>query len=327
MEKESDIMWALKGLAIISVVCAHCNIIATNEIVAHFVRIMTNLGSIGVGIFFWVSGFYFNPEKKTIKNIIGVWVKKYLLPWLLAATAVWLYVVLRKGGLSLPNWINYILGNGSIYYFLTDLLAIQVIGYLLLKMNVQLKYICWGALLLTEVFILLEANGISSFPTPYLDFLCFIGYFVLGNFCRTNRSKMWALVEKIKSWPAIILASMLLIVMTGPFSYFADAFTMPFELLFIAASFLFCVKCSFLNAFFVWLGKNSFFIFLWHIPIAGIISNIGNRSIVTQLLCLLWPVAILAVMVVVISVVKHSVRGFGLKNIGIRALGLRLEQE
>ena len=57
---ESDAIWKLKGVAIFSVICAHCSVVPAGEIAAYFYHVLQNIGSVGVGAFFWASGYFFN---------------------------------------------------------------------------------------------------------------------------------------------------------------------------------------------------------------------------------------------------------------------------
>lgn len=301
-------LWQLKGVAIISVVCAHCNIQMEDACILYIKNILTNVGSIGVGIFFLLSGYFFHNTCVPLNRFMWKTVKRLVIPWMLAGTFIWLYVALRKGGIGIGEWIHFVLGVNSAFYFMTDLLVMQVIFYILEKLSLAKR--CSTVLILlaaNEVFIVLESRGYSLFPTPYMDFFCFIGYFALGRYlayasCTTVGRKLWVFDNR-KIRVIALLSCTALIVSPLRFTYFENALSLIFECFFIFTSFLLVLHVN--SRLLEWLGKKSFFIYLWHLPIAGILSNMGSRNIVTAYLGLLWPVVILAVMWLVVKIIER----------------------
>lgn len=308
-------LWQLKGIAIISVVCAHCNIQVEDAFTLYLRNILTNAGSIGVGIFFLLSGFFFHNECVPLNKFIWKTVKRLVIPWLLAATCVWLYVALRKGGIDIVEWIHYVLGFNSAFYFMTDLLVLQIVYYILEKLSLAKKRSTVLILLATnEAFIVFESQGHSLFASPYMNFLCFIGYFALGRYlayasCTTVSRMQWGFNNR-ELHIIVLLGCAVLIFSPFEFTYFKNALSLVFECFFILAFFILTLHVN--SKVLEWLGKKSFFIYLWHLPIAGILSNIGSRNIVTAYLGLLWPFVILAAMWLVIKTIErlHFARVF-----------------
>ena len=70
--------------------------------------------------------------------------KTLIIPWLIAATIIWLYVILRKGEIAFDSWFNFLIGNGSIFYFMTNLIIYFIIFAVLsyLKNKKAYIYIC-----------------------------------------------------------------------------------------------------------------------------------------------------------------------------------------
>ena len=113
--KRNETISILKGFAIFSVICAHCNTVAENassfERICHL--ILANFASVGVNCFFVVSGFLFKCESRR-KFFYGK--IQLFVSWIFGATVVYLYVALRNPPLSFLNWVNFFIGNGSYFY-------------------------------------------------------------------------------------------------------------------------------------------------------------------------------------------------------------------
>ena len=305
-KKYSDMFYRLRGLAIISVFCAHCNIQIDGEFIPYIRNILSNAGSIGVGLFFLLSGFFFSAYQVSILSFLKTTFAKLIVPWIVASTCVWLYIVLRKGGISIQSWCAYVVGYKSIYYYMTDLLIIWVIFYIFERIKIADKLPTVVSLvIINNLFIVLESNKIQLFPTPYLDFLCFIGYFAIGKYLWRHSDFIFNQIEHRttnKVSTLIVLASVLLIFSTAEFTYFKNGLTMVFELIFILSAAIIAFKSN--SCILKEVGKNSLFIYLWHLPVAGIISKVGSKNIVIASTSVLWPLALLAIMILVINIIK-----------------------
>ena len=80
--RKQETLSLLKGLAIFSVICAHCYTIPANTTGFGLAcsLLIHNIGTLGVLCFFVVSGYLYNCE-----NITRFWIKKakwICLPWL-----------------------------------------------------------------------------------------------------------------------------------------------------------------------------------------------------------------------------------------------------
>ena len=173
-------MWHLRAIAIISVVCAHCNVEfnLNQTAIAWEAHILSNIGTVGVGLFFFSSGFFY--KKFEISQLKRKALYEFM-PWVIAATIVWLYVVLRKGNIGVAEWIGFVLGYNSIYYFMADLVAIKLI-FNILDRKIQnpfvIHFLCL-ALNVVSIWTILIGKDVA--PTPYLNPLIFISYFSLGH--------------------------------------------------------------------------------------------------------------------------------------------------
>lgn len=124
MDKEtSEIIWIAKAIAIFCVVCAHSALINedsgnTNQFVS---SILNYIGTMGVPLFFILSGYLFTFNKKSFGLFWRNKVKTLFLPWLFCETLLWLYIVIRKGGIGFRSWCLFLIGYGHTTYYLTIL--------------------------------------------------------------------------------------------------------------------------------------------------------------------------------------------------------------
>ena len=124
LKTRNDSIDIAKAIAIICVICAHCNAIPDNSSRMVFVQsaLLNNFSKAGVLTLFIVSGFLFH-----IKNADrGYVIKKMrviIIPWLVSGFVVYAYVHLRKPPFSIVELIRFLLGNGSYLYYLTILFA------------------------------------------------------------------------------------------------------------------------------------------------------------------------------------------------------------
>ena len=291
----SDNFWALKGIAILSVICAHVGtIMLDNLFVKYCSNILNNIGIIGVGIFYFISGYYYKFNQTQKLHFLMTKMKTLIIPWLIAATIIWLYVILRKGEIAFDSWFNFLIGNGSIFYFMTNLIIYFIIFAVLSYLKNKKAYIYMQSLIfitfLSEIFLILESNNISLFLTPYLNFMLFIGYFSLGQYFQNFNKKEITLNSN-----RILLIFIILVAIFVPvrLSYWYNFIIIPLELGVIISLYCLCtVMDKKLKTLLISLGKDSFAIFLWHIPIAGIIVNLTNRVDFLQYFVLIRPIIV-----------------------------------
>lgn len=303
----SQIMWALKGIAIVSVICAHVGTTTWNNIIVSYSsHILNNLGSIGVGIFYFISGYYYKIDTVNKVEFIKNKVKKLCIPWVIASTCIWLYVVLRKGDMTFLSYTRFVIGDGSIFYFMTNLLL-----YLFLfsfiprpkkdKFKMALVLVIFA---ISQYFLILESRNICFFLTPYLDPLLFVTYFTLGYVFKDKIVS--CIIINNKKWRRII-AFFSLIILISPmhFTYYNNGFSIIMELFFIYGMLNICLEMSLqYNRKLVILGKDSFAIYLWHIPVAGIVTNLMNRAQILQMLTLIRPGIVLLIVLGIMYAIK-----------------------
>lgn len=271
----------IRFLCIVSVICAHFSgkVFSTFTGIPLFLFYCCKVyGTVGVVVFFILSGFLYNNKDKKFSEVLGKKIKYILLPTYIAAVVC--YTVTHINNFSIKELIIYSYGGGSLYYYITVLMFCYVVFYFI-GSNMWLLY---GAIILNIVSILLFASDIIMyeqlpFPyiTSYLIVTNWIGFFAFGIILREK--KMW---EKVVLWAEKQIGILLVVfcIATILYVYFcADSEisyfvyqSIPYELLGAITILGVSIKLKYWN----WLmdvGNSSFFIYLYHINIIGFISS------------------------------------------------------
>ena len=124
-EKQSRRIWALKALAIMSVFFAHMPWTNDNPTMR---KLFALIGIAGVPIFFFISGYLNYGKDLLIKKKF----RTIVLPVLIFGSLSYLFSTLIFGVNIKFNyfidWALYIVGSGSIYYFVTILFCCFVLS-------------------------------------------------------------------------------------------------------------------------------------------------------------------------------------------------------
>ena len=322
----SEKIWLLKAFAIIAVVACHCTHTIENpgKINVFATYFFDSWKEIGVPVFYLCAGFFFKANENILTFIKNKTVS-VVLPWVCTGTAVWLYIVLRKGGMSFYNWADYLFLRGSYLYFLTNLMIFYLIMYLAHK-HKYIYYLICAYTVLSCIAMNLAGGGIkTALIMPYtalgVPFIYWF-YFVLGTVIR--QLNLFRLVNNTK-------LSLLILV----FVFFAgiDKMNIGTEKLTFVLDLTknFCLIIGLYNLrgiltklrikdWLIYLGKVSFSIYLLHMPFAGIIANMLNKSEAFAILTFVRPLMVIAITIFVIEAYKKIVRNnkYMLRLIGIR---------
>lgn len=272
------------------VICAHVAPVQGEAASAVYAgHILSNLGSVGVGIFYFISGYCFHPAKYSFGEMARKKARQIILPWWITGTLVWLYQVVRKGGANLSGYAKFLLGNGSYLYFLTNLLLYFLVFYWIGKRGKAVLPLCILAAGISYGGLVAQVHGWNSFSTPYLNPFNFLLYFAVG-FLLGQKKKEGV----FPSWLKRILPLALLLPLSPmTFSYWENELTPLWEFLFIFATLsLACICPLLLKQWMMRLGKQSFAFYLLHMPFAGVVVNLCNRFSAAQHFTLLRPVMV-----------------------------------
>lgn len=283
MKKKSEIIYYIKGWAIISVICAHCNSVLMDA--CYFSKksslLLQNIGTYGVICFFVISGFLFH-----INNDKCIFFKQKLLkicvPWWISSTIVYLYVHLRKPPISVKELTMFVLGKGSYCYYLTVLMTLYVIFFLCPIMRRKKSlFICE----VVTIISILKFFAIGLIG-PYLNVLNWIGYFAAGISLNADKKKINNIERYIKKYGIMYLILWLIMLMYRIYTNESGSYWGGKNVINCIMGAIAIVDIAVLqnqrkwkiNRIIKYIGYNSFFIYLWHMPFAGIIANIMNRG-------------------------------------------------
>lgn len=328
-ESESRRIDMIKAMSIFSVICAHCNAVpqtssAWNVTVHYF---LNAIGTIGVGVFFAVSGYLL--AKQPVISFSAFMVKKArrLVPaWIILGTMVYLYVAVRKWGVTPLGWLGFLLGRGSYLYFVPVLFCLYAAGYI-----VRYLKITGGGYSKTANLCMMAVSVMSNIMT-YTGFFSetyaaanpcnWYVYFGIGMILADEAFQMPGWVYILCS----IAASAVMIWVSFRhrwLNYWTPGFVL-FELAAgisvngTAKALLHAAGSSRLCG----IGKQTLFLYLAHMPVAGIMANLCGR-IDSWALTLLRPFFVLAVtwtgMLVYCNVIKH----LHLSSIFMKSLGIQ----
>ncbi|MGH2317021.1 acyltransferase family protein [Planococcus sp. SE5232] len=320
---ERNYLTALKAFAVLSIVSAHSGYVSANtyELNIVFSWILNQFGSIGVGIFFIISGYLFYKNKYSIDAFFKKKLNTIFIPWILTGTMVYLYVTLRKSEVTIEGLLNFLSGNGSYLYYLTLLVVFYLVFFFTSKNNIFVLSI----LMLSCLSILLTAMGFFNEINPFLNPFNFAWYFCLGLFIASNNllMKVAEICSKYKYFFLVIYILLLIIIKTFNLSSgywgISSLVIQPISiaLIFGLANFSFVYNKNFLI-----LGKESFSIYLLHMPAAGLIAFIFNIYNL-WLLTLLRPFIVIVITLILIYLYKYLDDKFNVSKFTNGLIGVR----
>ncbi len=283
---EKNYIYIMKGIAAFCVVCAHVfpvpdGVNIWNRVTSDYLNYM---GTMGVPVFFIISGYLFEKNTKKFKVFWRGKIKSVFVPWIFCETLLWLYVVLRKGGATPKAWLLFIFGYQHTTYYLTVLIIMYLLFWII-KKDWELVI-----LVMVSVFSMLSTGwgwGISFINewtgTFYLNPFNWMCFFATGMLiCR--KDSFIVLTDKAeKILPILISASVLYfglsVAVQEEFSYFsrfALAAHVINILLFFGLAGKILKSAGRTKNILMYLGKISFSIYLLHQFIAGILVKATN---------------------------------------------------
>ena len=206
----------LRLLAIVSVFFAHFSPYPSTDprfgAPAWYLGIIAVISTIGVPLFFVISGYLFREDQGG-SLIAFIKTRRYIIPWLIWATCLYcLFGLTGEVAFSLPTYLGFIIGDPSIYYFLTLLVIFEVLAFCLRKINPVIPLLIIlpaGFLVSGGVFrlILETPGGVQSLPRvlTYSNPLIFLPAYWLGRVL--SRIGLPALLRR---WPLFLAIAVIL---------------------------------------------------------------------------------------------------------------------
>lgn len=275
-----------------------------------------------VPLFFFLSGYFFNPDKKPREFFLSK-AKGLLLPYITLGIPLFL-INLRFGFDPLELLKSYIIQQrASTLWFIAALFMQFVIAYVLYN-TISQTLLRWGVVLsLSIVGIVLWRIGINSLPWNIDVSIITLPFFCFGHYLRTN-TKFVEITHSIPSIKSIAFFMLINIVGTTimcniPYPTIdlcSSHFSFEPLAYFTALTGILAVcliSCKYYSKFAAYIGRNSLVFFVWQQDIAIMtisilmknlhISNTSNNTfiILENILIVLASLIILALLNEIIS--------------------------
>ena len=262
----------IKAFAILSVIAAHTVVLNETNAISYLVTSLWSMFSkVGVIVFFIVGGFLYSRKDGDNKEY---WTKKFfriVLPWLICSFITYVVSVIGGNDCSVYEYISWIFGSGTWYYYV----VIYLLFLLIFKLFYRRDVILWVLVSLQVFALALNTFGISTtlkteFFTDYLNPLFWVGYFALGILVRRYRLDI-----KLRDSKLIFVLAIVLIICMTPVMYLARIHTY-FSLITMIYCLAFAVvlwKISYIIAntrfasFTRMIGVSTYCIYLLHMQI------------------------------------------------------------
>ncbi len=282
---QSDFIWILKALAVLSIISAHVSGIGnttTNRVAVAMSLFMQSFGAVGVGVFFFLSGYLYPFSRQKYTSFASFFRKKatMLIPWFFCGTLVYLYVAVRKG-FHIIELLTSVLGYYSSFWYMSILWILMLIFFQLYKSRLFLVI----SILLSIISSVIVGSQIlpQTVFHVYLNPFNWMIWFSLGIIINEiGLDKLLRIVEKFKLPLSILmpLCFALLALWGGNCHSYFQAWYIPVELLSILALIAISLYIARVRArtLFIDVGKKSFSIYLLHqFGFAGFSVSLLNR--------------------------------------------------
>lgn len=309
--------------AVISIVCAHVNI-GQPEWGA---KMINALGSIGVIVFIILSGYFYHSQKyENIFRMLKEKTKTIIVPWFIFGSFYYLRVAIAGAKeFNIFSWIEYVLGNGSFFYYLTMLMLCYFIFY---KRNRIVMYV---SMVLTVISVYMTAFGLLEGVTEtlnitnYLNIFNWIGYFAIGYLMQEVKGQeIYDFLKQTRfvSIPLfLVLYAVICIfnVKTGYFSYIG----LPYQLIGAWAILSTSTYSIFDKNYMHRISNMTFGVYLLHMFMISLVLKICSFTVITKLFA---PVLVVLVCLVIFQVGYMIAQKLHLDNIYCTIFGIRAKR-
>lgn len=287
-EIESKTFYWMRTFALVAVVMAHADYLYADSQFLN--RLITSFSDSGVAVFFFASGAYWRwrPLNETLKHTA-----KLLPPWIILGSLVYAMGAVSSG-FSLISWLCWLIGKNTYLWYMTIYVIIQIVFSI---PRIDRKSGLVVCVLITAVSRVLTACfGISGYPA-FLNLLNWVGFFAVGvlfrqhsNMQRVNSKYMRTVYPSVAVIAIVLFAyldTLMPLTRLDYWSYF-DCFS-QFSWIVV----LFFISHTMVGKHGYEIGKESFPIYLLHIPVIGFVTS---QITVGVTLAMLISIAIICVL-------------------------------
>lgn len=275
-------VYIIKSFAILFVIAAHLNVVLEEYGLAIkiFSIIWRKVDVIAVPLFLIFSGYYYRRQAHDTKIFWCKKLKRIIIPWLIISTLTYIVKVINDGQYSVVDYLKWVVGYGTWYYFVTILLCFFVI-FKFINKNVFL-YFCIFLNIVSVVFGEYKINYVNNLIGYYLNIFNKIGYFAFGLLLQKYRFDILLFKNKKLSLIIFVLSVLFL-----SFCIFNDAIGiidilvikifMSMFCKFVSIYLILCIAWALSGLktenIFIFIGKSTYFIYLIHMQIVQFILN------------------------------------------------------
>lgn len=323
----SRCIWCAKAIAILSVIIAHSDF--QNVRIDWLVALFQKIGTMGVPVFFVLSAYYYRPTK-----YVSLWELLYsrkstFFPWIILAGVCYLWSNLRMGKeINVQTCLQFVLGYNSLFYFLSVLILLQLIFYILRFVSIRkMAGICIAlSIVSTELAAFEITDGIVAKAglTNYLNIFNWIGFFAIGLYLQSKENS--EIIRYIKkNFACVILIWGILFALS---SYIENGQNGYFSMLGIfmeSASVIIILRLAWSICHYDWiaqLGKHSFAIYLIHINIVPVVNKFLGGDVFGEIVS---PVCTYTISFLIIWCVCGLLKKMKMSCLTKYLLGVRME--
>lgn len=319
--EDKNYIYYLKSLAIFSVVCAHASPVSTETGGMGSVcsDILNYIGTMGVPVFFLISGYLFQLNSKSFQNFWKGKIFSIFVPWIFCETLLWFYVVVRKGGAGVKEWFLFIIGYDHTTYYMSVLMVLYLLFWIVKKDWQIYLMICLSLYSIISTGWRFGINFVNSWTgNYYLNPLNWIVFFAIGIII-SKRKTIKSVGEAMSRKQVLICAMIISIsyfvlceIECESIYYFSKyaliSHTANIVVLHGFAEFISRWENNYWKKKLLEVGKYSYTIYLLHQFVVGFMVAVTNK-IGISFLVLLRPFAVLIIVMIGIYLVNKVFGG------------------
>lgn len=270
--KISNTFYGVKAFAILCVVAAHMTF-PQQFLSIDIVKV--SLSQIGVFSFFITSGYFYSRSKGDSKNF---WIKKLktlFVPWLLFSSLVFMVsVILFDKELSVLSFLLHFTGLSSIYWYMSVLVICQFLFKFIYSVKNNAIFLI--LFIISIVSVILTVVGVipSEKFTYNINIFNWLGIFSIGIYIRRKNliESFIGIVPTAVSLVGIAFSLFIAVSINKPIWCYTSSTSLLIEIF----GFILVLNISYYlssSRLLVDIGKKSFFIYLTHVQIVGVINT------------------------------------------------------